>query len=234
VQPLLEPGLLEAMNASVPVVAIIEDAARPDTDKNAVEEVDHQRLFSTCAKWVRRVNLPERIDDYVDMVFRAAASGRPGPAVLCIPRDLQFAPAAEASDRTASLPGYPLDRSLADPERIARVARMIAAAARPLVIAGGGVHLSGAHQELADRQQEFGIPVATTPRGKGAVDETHPLSIGVVSYALALERGHATARRSSTAPIRPSRGHRTGEQTTNAWTPFPPKPSSSISTLHTC
>lgn len=215
-------GLIEAKNASVPVVAIVEDAARPDTDKNAVEEVNHQQLFAECAKWVRRVQSAERVDDYVDQAFRAAASGRPGPAVLCVPRDLQFAAAAAVGERSERAGTYPLDRVVADPERVAEAATMLAAARRPLMVCGGGVHLSGAHAEVAALQDLIGIPVATTFQGKGAVDESHPLSIGVATYAMG-----RNARARHAKPLLDEAdlvllvGTRTGEQATNAWTLYP-------------
>jgi acetolactate synthase-1/2/3 large subunit len=85
---LLVSGLAEALKASVPVVALVQDVRRTQTDRNAFQDLDHPELFRACAKWVRRVGELSRIDDYVDMAFTAAASGRPGPAVLLCPQDL--------------------------------------------------------------------------------------------------------------------------------------------------
>src|SRR3990167_4069505 len=89
---LLVAGLSEALKASVPIVAIVQDVRRTQTDKNAFQELDHFDLFRGCSKWVRRVSQMSRIDDYVDMAFVAAASGRPGPAVLLCPQDLLLEP----------------------------------------------------------------------------------------------------------------------------------------------
>ncbi|RVI66454.1 thiamine pyrophosphate-binding protein, partial [Sinorhizobium meliloti] len=85
---LLVPGLAEALKASIPVVAIVQDVSRRFIDKNAFQELDHFALFSGVAKWVRRVADPARIDDYVDMAFTAAATGRAGPAVILVPLDV--------------------------------------------------------------------------------------------------------------------------------------------------
>lgn len=74
---LLVPPLAEALKASVPVVALVQDVPAAQADKNAFQEFDHVRLFDAVAKWVRRIERPERVDDYVDMAFTAAASGRP-------------------------------------------------------------------------------------------------------------------------------------------------------------
>ena len=77
---LLVSGLAEAFKASVPVVALVQDVARAQTDRNAFQDLDHTDLFRACSKWVRRVSEVTRIEDYVDMAFTAAASGRPGPS----------------------------------------------------------------------------------------------------------------------------------------------------------
>jgi acetolactate synthase-1/2/3 large subunit len=109
-------------------------------DKNAFQELDHLELFRGVAKWVRRVMSVERIDDYVDMAFAAAASGRPGPAVLIAPIDLFSLAARPRNVRGASLGVFPLDRCVADPSAVAAGADLIANARAPIVIAGGGVH----------------------------------------------------------------------------------------------
>ena len=70
---LLVPGLAEALKASIPIVALVQDVARGTTDRNAFQELDHLDLFRGVAKWVRRVAQADRIDDYVDMAFTAAA-----------------------------------------------------------------------------------------------------------------------------------------------------------------
>lgn len=221
---LLVPGLAEALKASVPVVAIVQDVHRHFTDRNAFQELDHLALFAGVAKWVRRVAVAERIDDYVDMAFAAAASGRPGPAVLLVPLDLlDERPDFEASAprRAASLGTYPLDRTVADPARIAEAADLIAGARRPLVIAGGGVHSSGAYSELG-ALQSLGLPVATTVMGKGAVAETDPLSVGVVGYFMAPRARSSHLRTLVTeADVVLLVGNRTNQNGTDSWSLYP-------------
>ena len=85
---LLVPGLAEALKASIPIVAIVQDVRRTQTDRNAFQDLDHLDLFRACSKWTRRVTHVSRIEDYVDMAFVAAASGSPGTAVLLCPQDL--------------------------------------------------------------------------------------------------------------------------------------------------
>ncbi|MBS7707064.1 acetolactate synthase catalytic subunit [Chelatococcus asaccharovorans] len=223
---LLVPGLAEALKASIPVVAIVQDVSTKFTDKNAFQELDHFALFGGVAKWIRRVADPARLDDYVDMAFTAAASGRAGPAVLLVPLDVlderpDFAP--EAPQRASHLGTFPLDRTAADPARVAEAAKLIAAAKAPIVIAGGGVHASQASAELA-ALQALGIPVATTVMGKGAVDETDPLSVGVVGYFMA-PRGRSSHLRDlvTGADVVLLVGNRTNQNGTDSWSLYPPQ-----------
>jgi acetolactate synthase-1/2/3 large subunit len=201
---LLVPGLAEALKSSVPIVALVQDVARNTADRNAFQELDHFGLFQACAKWVRRINEAARVDDYVDMAFAAATSGRPGPAVLL------------------SLGRYPLDRVCADLSRIEEAAALLNNAERPLIVAGGGVHLSGAAAELAALQETGGIPVMTTVMGKGAVDERHPLSIGVTGNVM----GKLAPARHLKAMIEETDvmllvGTRTAQNGTDSWTLYP-------------
>ncbi|TGV71957.1 acetolactate synthase catalytic subunit, partial [Mesorhizobium sp. M00.F.Ca.ET.149.01.1.1] len=85
---LLVAPLAEALKASVPIVALVQEVERPNFDRNAFQELDHIALFQPCAKWVRRLITADRVDDYVDAAFTAAGSGRPGPAVLLLPADM--------------------------------------------------------------------------------------------------------------------------------------------------
>lgn len=221
---LLVPGLAEAFKASIPVVAIVQDVSRRFTDKNAFQELDHFALFSGVAKWVRRVADPARLDDYVDMAFTAAATGRAGPAVLLVPLDVlderpEIDPAAPR--RNEVLGTFPLDRVSADLARIGQAADLLALAKAPLVIAGGGVHSSQAWSELAALQL-LGLPVATTVMGKGAVDETHPLSAGVAGFFMAPgARGSHLRDLVTEADVVLLVGNRTNQNGTDSWSLYP-------------
>ncbi len=219
---LLVPGLAEASKASIPIVAIVQEVPRPTVDRNAFQELDHFDLFGACAKWVRRIDDPSRVDDYIDMAFTVAATGRPGPAVILLPLDLQMEPVERPSSRSARLGHFPLDRTVADPEAVAEAAKLLTEAERPLVIAGGGVHISGAHDILSELQELASLPVATTVMGKGSVDERHPLSLGVVGYVM----GPNSATRYMRSIVQSSDlvllvGTRTNQNGTDSWTLYP-------------
>ena len=220
---LLVPGLAEALKASIPVVAIVQDVHRQFTDKNAFQELDHLALFDGAAKWVRRVSEISRIEDYVDMAFTAATTGRAGPAVLLVPLDVldELDDGALMTARRASLGHYPLDPVAPDPARVSEAAALLASARHPLVIAGGGVHSARGYEALS-ALQALGFPVATTVMGKGAIDETNPLSLGVVGYFMG-----PGARAGQLAPMVQDAdvillvGNRTNQNGTDSWQLYP-------------
>ncbi|WP_449415673.1 acetolactate synthase catalytic subunit [Ochrobactrum teleogrylli] len=220
---LLVPGLAEALKASIPVVAIVQDVHRQFTDKNAFQELDHLALFDGAAKWVRRVSEISRIEDYVDMAFTAATTGRAGPAVLLVPLDVldELDDGALKTARQASLGHYPLDPVAPDPARVSEAAALLASARHPLVIAGGGVHSARGYEALS-ALQALGFPVATTVMGKGAIDETNPLSLGVVGYFMG-----PGARAGQLAPMVQDAdvillvGNRTNQNGTDSWQLYP-------------
>ncbi len=179
---LLVPPLAEALKVSIPVVALVQDVMRVNRDRNAFQEIDQIGLFQPVAKWVGRVDVASRALDYLDMAVVAATSGRPGPAVLLLPQELIWEEAAASGNRRAAYGHYPLDRSQPQPALVKQAARMIAEARQPMVIAGGGLIASGGSEVLAKLQERAALPVSTTVMGKGSVDETHPLSLGVLAY----------------------------------------------------
>ncbi len=220
---LLVAPLAEALKASTPLVAVVQEVPRAAADRNAFQELDHHALFAGVAKWVRRLDLASRVDDYVDMAVVAATTGRPGPAVLLVPADLLDESAEIASQRSAAFGYFPLDRVAPDPAQIAIAADLLAAAAHPLVVAGGGVHGSGACAALAALQQAAHLPVATTVMGKGAVCDSHPLSVGIIGYVMgAKSRTRHLRSLVDRADVLLLVGTRTNQNGTDSWTLFPP------------
>ena len=221
---LLVPPLAEALKASVPILAIVQEVDRDATDRNAFQELDHIGLFAPCTKWVRRIDTVSRVEDYVDMAITAATSGRPGPVALLCPADLLREAHLAANKRTAVLGMFPLDRVAPDPARVAGAARMIAGAKNPIVIAGGGVHLSQATAALEALQETASLPVATTNMGKGSVNEDHPLSMGVLTNALGLgSRTRPMKAIMDDADVVVLVGTRTNQNGTDSWKLYPPQ-----------
>lgn len=220
---LLVPPLAEALKASIPLVALVQDVERMQFDRNAFQELDHVSLFSSCAKWVRRIITAERVDDYVDAAFVAAGSGRPGPAVLLLPADLLRETSPHpARKRTGRYGVWPVDRIRPDDAAIRPVAEAIAAARNPVVLAGGGAVSPAASRALAELQEQAHLPVFTTNMGKGAVSECAELSCGVLG-ALNGPRslGYRTRAIMDTADLVLLAGTRTNQNGTDSWRSIP-------------
>lgn len=218
---LLVPPLAEALKVSIPIVALVQEVNRDEADRNAFQEFDHVAMFAPVAKWVRRVQVASRVEDYIDQAFAVACSGRPGPVVLLLPADL-LTEKGPAPVRSTSLGHFPLDRPVAAPDAIAAAADALLAAKQPIAIAGGGVHVSGAAEALAALQELAHLPVATTVMGKGAVAETHPLSIGVVGSSMGPNAASRHLRRVVTeADLVLLVGNRTNQNGTDSWKLYP-------------
>ena len=213
--------LAEALKSSIPLVVMLQEIPLKNEDRNAFQEFDHVRLFSACSKWTRRVHTADRVEDYVDQAFAVACSGRPGPVVLLFPNDMLGMP-AEPEKRGIPLGHYPLDPVMPPLDAVRGVAERLLSSRNPVIVAGGGVHLSSACAALAGLQEHFSLPVATTVMGKGGVDERHPLSLGVLANAT----GPGSAGRHQRPILEEADfillvGTRTDQNATDSWTLYP-------------
>jgi acetolactate synthase I/II/III large subunit len=178
----LVTGLVEALNAGSPLVVLVGDAHRGFAGRNMTQEADQAAILRPACKALIRVEAAHRIPELVARAFAIATSGRPGPVALDVPEDVAHATHAFPPEAFAADPAHeaaPALRCRPDPQALARAADLLARADRPLVLAGGGVHLSGAHAALARLAESCGIPVAHTMTGKGAIACTSPLSAGL-------------------------------------------------------
>ncbi len=213
----------EAMKAGVPIVALVQEVERAHIGKNAFQEFDHQALFTPVTKWYRRLEDPDQVEDRIDEAFVAAGSGRPGPAVLMLPVDLQRAQVKTKARRRAQLGTWPIDRPRPARELTDAAAGLLAGAKHPVILAGGGVHASQASEALARLQEQASLPVITTNMGKGAVAETHPLSAGpLASLTGPGSLGRHTRPMLARADVVLLVGTRTNEDGTDKWTLIPP------------
>ena len=178
----LVTGLTESLNAGLPQVVLVGDSNRDHAWKNMTQEARQVEILRPAVKEILRVEQTARIPELVRRAFAVATSGRPGPVVLDLPEDVchgdhEFgADAFWCDPRTTEIPAR---RARPDSADVARAAALIAKAKRPLLLVGGGLHLSRAYAALAEFAEENDIPVAHTMSGKGAVACTHPLSAGL-------------------------------------------------------
>jgi acetolactate synthase-1/2/3 large subunit len=145
-------------------------AASPPRGHAEAEAADPLALVAPVTKWARTVPSAERLGDYLTTAIRMAVSGRPGPAVLIVPQDLFRAETGGAAPSPIAAPSSP-----ADGDAIGRAADQVAAAERPLAIAGFGAFRSGAADALRALAEEFGVPVLGNGSGRGLVPEDDAL-----------------------------------------------------------
>jgi len=171
-------GITDAMMDSVPIVAITGQVPRPVIGNDAFQEADVTGITMPITKYNTLVMRAMDIPRAVRMAFYLAKTGRPGPVLVDIPRDVSQELCEPDFDEDPALPGY---RPVVDgnPGQIAEAAEALSAAERPIVYAGGGIISSGATPELTALADKTGIPVVLTLMGKGAMDETHPRCLGM-------------------------------------------------------
>lgn len=175
-------ALTESLNAGIPIVAMIGDTNRAHAWKNMTQETRQVEMLRPAVKEVIRIEVGERIPEHVRYAYTIATSGRPGPVLLDVPEDIchgvfEFdADDLYVHEATTTVPAVRTRPAIAD---IERAAAMLAAAERPIILAGGGVHISGAQDALTALAEAQSIPVAHTLSGKGSIACTHELSLGL-------------------------------------------------------
>jgi acetolactate synthase-1/2/3 large subunit len=179
----LVTGLATAFMDSTPVVAITGQVARPFIGRDAFQETDVIGVTQPITKHNFLVRSADEIADIVHAAFRIALSGRPGPVLIDVPKDVQFAKARYYPSASMTSAQY-LQASAASAPRIAeplleRAAELIAEAKRPLIMAGHGIILSNAYAELRAFAEKTTIPVITTLLGISCFPDTHPLHLGM-------------------------------------------------------
>jgi acetolactate synthase-1/2/3 large subunit len=178
----LVTGLVESLNAGIPIVAITGDTNRAHSWKNMTQECRQTEILKPAVKELIRIEMTSRIPELVRRAFAVATSGRPGPVLLDVPEDVchgthDFAPEDFVVDE-ATLRA-PARRIRPDRADIERAAKLIAKAKRPLLLTGGGIHLSEAWSALSHFAEAQSIPVAHTMSGKGGIACTNKLSVGL-------------------------------------------------------
>ena len=175
-------GMVEALNAGTPLVLVAGDSHRDHSWKNMTQESRQVEILRPAAKELIRIEAIRRIPELVRRAFAVATRGRPGPVVLDVPEDIAHSRHAfDPADLTAdpSCRAAPSLRTRPDADSLRAAAAWLREAKRPLVLAGGGVHISGAARALASFAEAQSLPVAHTMTGKGAIACTHPLSAGL-------------------------------------------------------
>lgn len=178
----LVTGLVESLNGGIPIVALAGDTNRQHSWKNMTQESRQAEIIKPAVKELIRVEMTSRIPELVRRAFAVATSGRPGPVLLDVPEDVCHGThdfVAEDFVVDAATLKAPARRIRPDRADIERAARLIAGARRPLLLTGGGVHLSEAWEALTRFAEDNAIPVAHTMTGKGGIACSNPLNVGL-------------------------------------------------------
>ncbi len=213
----LAAGLRDAYQACSPVIAI-SGGPQPDARyRHFYQIVEDFPMFEPVTKLNAMVQRPDRLPDLLRQAFRAATTGTPGPVHLELPGRLGEQVQGEGDfeiiveERFTHFPAY---RTAPDPREVERAVALLAAAERPVIVAGGGITASDARAELVELAEKLSIPVAISMNGKENIADNHPLSVGNVGTY-----GRRAANQIvGEADLVFFAGSRAGGLTTNNWT----------------
>lgn len=177
----LVTGIATAQMDSIPMVVITGQVPRAAIGSDAFQEIDIYGITLPIVKHSYVARDPRDIPRMVAEAFHIASTGRPGPVLIDVPKDVgleefDYTPVEPGSVKLA---GYrPTVKG--NPRQIAQAVELIRQAHRPLLYVGGGAIAASAHAEIQELAEHFHIPVTTTLMGKGAFDENHPLAVGML------------------------------------------------------
>jgi acetolactate synthase-1/2/3 large subunit len=185
----LVTGIATAQADSAPMIAVTGQVPLKMIGKDAFQESDIIGISNPIVKYAFQPTSPTEIPEVVKKAFYISSTGRPGPVLIDIPKDVQQNEAEMKFPDDIKIKGY---HPWVDPDvtAIERAIDMLLSAERPMILAGGGVIISGAFAELQSIAELLMIPVVTTFKGKGSFPENHPLSLGPIGM-----HGHAEANK---------------------------------------
>ena len=184
----LAAGLQDAFLGNSPVIAITGRKDPIFQYRNAYQEIFHHRMFEPVTKFNARLESVEQLPFLLRQAFREATTGKNRPVHIDILGHLgQSTEKAQFPSEIIVESGYtscPAHRPEPDMNKVKAAASLLKDSQKPVIVAGGGVKASGAQKELTRLAEKLLAPVATSANGKGAILDTHPLSVGVVgSYS---------------------------------------------------
>ncbi|MET0269004.1 MAG: thiamine pyrophosphate-dependent enzyme [Sphingomonas sp.] len=167
-------GIHAAAQDSAPMILFVGQIARGHRGRGAFQEVDYPATLGGLAKWAVELDDPARVDEIVSRAFSVAINGRPGPVIVALPEDML----AEPAPGLPPAPRAVLHATALAPALAAEIVARIDAAARPLLLLGGGGWSDAALLALADWAEAGRLPVALAFRRKDLIDNAHPGYVG--------------------------------------------------------
>mgnify|MGYP001185106118 FL=1 len=211
----LVTGMLEATSGSLPVIAIANGVVESHDGMGAFQELDAVALMRPVTKWAVRVTSAAKIPWVMERAFAIAMNGRPGGVFIEIPSDLADAEVEMPAYRS----GWRRHRSRPDPDAVAAAASALAQARKPLIVCGSGAVFSNAAAGVAALADRVGMPVYSTPGGRGIYPEDGPLALGQTGLYFT----EAGKRWWDDADLIVSVGSRLEAFSTNSWQFWPEK-----------
>jgi acetolactate synthase-1/2/3 large subunit len=211
----LVTGLANAYMDSSPLVAITGQVPRPMIGNDAFQEVDITGITIPITKHNYLLQEAAEVPHSVQEAFFLASTGRKGPVLLDIPRDVQMEIFAPHQAKYPPLEGY---RPTVEghPGQIKRAVSLLKSAEKPVIIAGGGISLAAAREVLVRLVDKTEVPVVYTLMGKASIPNSHPLCFGLMGYHGRVEANHAISH----ADVILALGTRFGDRSTGPISTF--------------
>ena len=171
----LTTGIAHALIDCSPVVAFGGSSPVKEYGTGTFQEIDQVAIMKPVTKWAERVYETHRIPEMIDLAFRRSIAGKPGPVYLDLPSDVLYGAVEESEvkwpDLTRTLER---NRPQGDPKLIEEAVKLLERSSRPVVLSGSGVLWSDGMEPLRQWVEKTGMPIYTTPQGRGVLPEDHP------------------------------------------------------------
>ncbi len=170
-------AITDAHYDSIPLVVVTGQVSQSLIGNDAFQEVDIVGMTRGVVKYGVTVRDRKALGRILKMAFYIATSGKPGPVLIDFPKDVQLASGSPEYPSEVHIRGYKPNESV-HVGQLKKAYKLLRTAKHPIILAGGGVHLSGAEEQLRQFAETMHIPVVTTIMGKGVLAEDHPLYVG--------------------------------------------------------
>ncbi|MFA6836540.1 MAG: biosynthetic-type acetolactate synthase large subunit [Fibrobacteraceae bacterium] len=172
-------GIYTALMDSSPIVVLTAQTTRPSLGKDAFQECDTSGMTFATVKHSYLVKNSDDLPRVMKEAFHIARTGRPGPVLIDLPKDVMAGPCNAPFTDQLDLPGYKVP-TYAPAEAVEKVAALIKKSTKPVLLVGHGAIISGASRQVKELAEKLNAPVTETLLGLGAFPETHPLSLGML------------------------------------------------------
>ena len=170
-------GLADAHYDNVPLVCFTGQVPLPLIGNDAFQEVDIVGITRNITKYSVTVRDRKDLGKIIKMAFHIARTGKPGPVLIDLPKDIQTASGPAEYPDKVEIRGYRVNDTV-HVGQLKRAYKMLKSAKKPLILAGGGINVARANENLRRFAEAENVPVVTTIMGKGAIPTTHPLYVG--------------------------------------------------------